>query len=176
MIAVRSVATVVSILAMVALLIFVMAFVLLFGMLFPFFSMLFTLICLPVVVILPPVRMVLMCPSGVMVIPPILVVPLVVPFVESSVAILPGGWLMQRLPILRMVVRPSLKMGMLRPPVRVVDEARIGLQFCRSLRMVGEVLIPCSLVRKITVLGVRWDDSEKQAEYRHEQRAYKTFH
>ena len=112
-ISVVSVVTVVSMLAMVALLMFVMVFVLLFGMLFLFFSMLFSLIRLPVAVILPPVWMVLVSPFGLMVIPPILVVPLVLVFVKSPVAILPRGWLTQRFPILRMTVCPTLEMGML---------------------------------------------------------------
>src|SRR5262245_36599941 len=161
---------------MVALVIFLMMFVLVFGMLFPFLGMLFTLVCLPVSMILPPVWMVLVCPFGLMVVPPILVMPLVVVFVESPVAVLPRGWLTQRLPILRMAVRPSLEMGMLRPPVGIVDEAWIGLQLCGSLRMIGEILIPCSLVGKITILCMRRDHCEKQAEYRRKQRAYKTSH
>ena len=98
---------------MVALLISMTVFVLLFGMLRLFFSVPFILIWLPVVMFLPPVRMVLVCLLGLMVIPPILVVPLVVVFVESSVVILPRGWRTHRFPILRMTVRPSLEMGML---------------------------------------------------------------
>ena len=113
---VMSVVTVVSVFTMVGLVtlvIFVMVFVLLFGMLFFFFSMLFILVALPIVVTLPPVWMVLVCRLWLMVIPPILVVPLVVAFVERTVAILPGGWLLQRLPILLMSVRPSLEVRML---------------------------------------------------------------
>ena len=148
---------------MVALLISMMVFVLLFGMLRLFFSMLITLVGLPVVMILPPVRMVLVCLLGLMVIPPILVVPLVVAFVESSVVILPRGWRTHRFPILRMTVRPSLEMRVLCAPIRIVDQAGIGAQLGRSLRMIGEVLIPCGLVGKIGILCVRRDDIEKPA-------------
>ena len=112
-ISVVSVVTVVSVVALVTLVLSVMVFVLFFSMLLLFFSMLFILVWLPVVVTLPPVWMVLVCRLGVMVIPPILVVPLVVAFVECPVAILPSSGLLQRLPILLMAVRPSLEMGML---------------------------------------------------------------
>src|SRR5262249_17409499 len=115
-ISVVSVVTVVSVatmIALVALVMFVMAFVLLLGMLFLLFRVLLFLPLLPVPVIPPPVRMVLMSPFGLMVIPPILVMPFVVVLVESPVAILPRGSRAQRLPILRMTVRPTLEMGML---------------------------------------------------------------